>query len=167
MICFQIACEQPTTDVYKFEGRLEAMENGPPLAREFTILAKENVLLRGCVVKNTDFVEGIVLYAGKDTKAMLNNSGPRYKRSSLEKMTNIDILWSVCTLLALCVFGAVLSGVWLRTFSAPYQIPFLVYIDPNSTYHNNNDTQYKYNPAFESWFSFWSYIIVLQVNHLN
>ncbi|VDM78146.1 unnamed protein product [Strongylus vulgaris] len=54
--------------------------NGAPLPREFTILAKENVLLRGCVVKNTDFVEGIVLYAGNDTKAMLNNKGPRYKR---------------------------------------------------------------------------------------
>ncbi|UMM22668.1 hypothetical protein L5515_003775 [Caenorhabditis briggsae] len=160
---YRIACEGPTTDVYKFEGRLEAMEGGPPLAREFTILAKENVLLRGCVVKNTDFVEGIVLYAGKDTKAMLNNSGPRYKRSSLEKMTNIDILWSVCTLLALCVLGAVLSGVWLRNYSTPYTVPFLVFIHPNSSYHNNNDSQYKYSPSYESWFSFWSYIIVLQV----
>ena len=56
------------------------MDGGPSLPREFMLLAKENVLLRGCVVKNTDFVEGIVLYAGHDTKAMLNNSGPRYKR---------------------------------------------------------------------------------------
>ncbi|PIO62652.1 IC domain protein, HAD ATPase, P-type family, partial [Teladorsagia circumcincta] len=76
---YKVCCEEPTTDVYKFEGRLETMEGGPPLPREFTILAKENVLLRGCVVKNTDFVEGIVLYAGRDTKAMLNNNGPRYK----------------------------------------------------------------------------------------
>lgn len=94
---------------------------------------------------------------------MLNNNGPRYKRSSLEKMTNVDILWSVCTLLALCVIGAVLSGVWLRTFSTPYIVPFLVFIHPNSSYHNNNDSQYKYSPSYESWFSFWSYIIVLQV----
>ncbi|KAK6054121.1 hypothetical protein COOONC_08374 [Cooperia oncophora] len=77
---YKVCCEEPTTDVYKFEGRLETMDGGPPLPREFTILAKENVLLRGCVVKNTDFVEGIVLYAGRDTKAMLNNNGPRYKR---------------------------------------------------------------------------------------
>lgn len=62
------------------------------------------------MVKNTDFVEGIVLYAGPDTKAMLNNSGPRYKRSTLEKLANIDIIWCVVILLALCVTGAVLTS---------------------------------------------------------
>lgn len=99
------------------------------------ISIQDNVLLRGCVIKNTDFVEGIVMYAGgcsllliftrnlaanqrrdyfettnrrcsplkcfyalfvgSETKAMLNNSGPRYKRSSLEKMANWDIIWWV------------------------------------------------------------------------
>lgn len=28
-------------------------------------LNKDNLLLRGCTIKNTDFVEGIVLYAGQ------------------------------------------------------------------------------------------------------
>ena len=38
------------------------------------------MLLRECVLKNTDYVEGIVIYTGEETKAMLNNGGPRYKR---------------------------------------------------------------------------------------
>ncbi|CAI5443996.1 unnamed protein product [Caenorhabditis angaria] len=161
---YKVVCEEPTNDVYKFEGRLEAMENGPPLPREFTILAKENVLLRGCVVKNTDFVEGIVLYAGNDTKAMLNNNGPRYKRSSLEKLTNRDILWSVAILLIMCIIGAIFCGVWLRNYSnSPYDTPFLVYVSRNSTYYNNHDRQYQFDPSFESFYGFWSYIIVLQV----
>lgn len=42
-------------------------------------VATENLLLRECLLKNTDFVEGIVIYAGHETKAMLNNGGPRYK----------------------------------------------------------------------------------------
>lgn len=42
-------------------------------------VSTENLLLRGCLLKNTDFVEGIVVYAGHETKAMLNNDGPRYK----------------------------------------------------------------------------------------
>ena len=68
------------------------------------------------MVKNTDFVEGIVLYAGHDTKAMLNNSGPRYKRSTLEKLTNLDIIWCVVILLALCLTGAILSGFCLYVY---------------------------------------------------
>ena len=29
------------------------------------LLSKENLLLRGCVLRNTDYIEGIVIYAGK------------------------------------------------------------------------------------------------------
>ncbi|CAD6185637.1 unnamed protein product [Caenorhabditis auriculariae] len=164
---YRVACELPTTDVYKFEGRLEAVEGGPPIAREFTILAKENVLLRGCVVRNTDFVEGIVLYAGPDTKAMLNNGGPRYKRSTLEKLTNIDIIWCVVILLALCITAAILTGVFLRGFDDPYAVPFLTYFqdfvkDPINK-PNKTTSEYSYRPSFESWWNFWSYVIVLQV----
>ena len=28
-------------------------------------IRKNNLLLRGCIIRNTDFVEGIVVYAGK------------------------------------------------------------------------------------------------------
>lgn len=44
-------------------------------------------------LQNTDFIEGIVVYAGHETKAMLNNSGPRYKRSQLEQQMNYDVIW--------------------------------------------------------------------------
>lgn len=49
--------------------------------------------------QNTDFVEGIVVYAGHETKSMLNNSGPRYKRSQLEQQMNYDVIWYVCLLI--------------------------------------------------------------------
>lgn len=37
------------------------------------------------------------MYAGHETKAMLNNSGPRYKRSQLEQQMNYDVIWYVYT----------------------------------------------------------------------
>lgn len=52
-------------------------------------VSTENLLLRECVLKNTDFVEGIVIYAGHETKALLNNGGPRYKVNMAEE-TNIQ-----------------------------------------------------------------------------
>lgn len=47
------------------------------------------------ISQNKDFVEGIVVYAGHETKAMLNDSGPRYKRSQLEQQMNYDVIWYV------------------------------------------------------------------------
>ena len=41
-------------------------------------VGKDNLLLRECVLKNTTFVEGLVAYAGKESKTMLNNGGPRF-----------------------------------------------------------------------------------------
>jgi hypothetical protein len=45
-------------------------------------------------LKNTDFVEGLVVYAGHESKAMLNNGGPRYKRSKLERQMNVEVATS-------------------------------------------------------------------------
>ena len=44
---------------------------------------------------------------GHDTKAMLNNSGTRYKRSRLEKDINKDVLGCVVILIILCLAGAI------------------------------------------------------------
>ena len=38
---------------------------------------------------------------------MLNNTGPRYKRSRLEKDINIDVIAQVVMLIALCLIGAI------------------------------------------------------------
>ena len=42
---------------------------------------------------------------------MLNNNGPRYKRSKLERQMNVDVFWCVIILLVMCLFAAV--GVYL------------------------------------------------------
>ena len=49
-----------------------------------TPVGKDNLVLRECILKNTDFVEGIVVYAGHESKAMMNNRGPRHKISKVE-----------------------------------------------------------------------------------
>lgn len=104
-------------------------------------LYKENLLLRGCTVRNTEEAVGIVIYAGTshvcchlcrllslflcltldllkccfwglgssghETKAMLNNNGPRYKRSKLERQMNVDVFWCVIILLVMCLLAAI------------------------------------------------------------
>ena len=44
---------------------------------------------------------------GHESKAMLNNGGPRYKRSKLERQINSEVLYCVFILFGLCLIGAV------------------------------------------------------------
>jgi phospholipid-translocating ATPase len=52
---------------------------------------------------------------------MLNNSGPRYKRSQLEQKMNIDVVWCVIILILLCLVGAIGSQLWKKHYTdAPF-----------------------------------------------
>lgn len=41
------------------------------------------MMLRGCKIKNTDWVIGIVIYTGEDTAIMMNGSKPFTKISNI------------------------------------------------------------------------------------
>lgn len=86
---FTCRCEvdTPSTKIYRFHGAV-VHTSGKRVP-----VSTENLILRESRLKNTDFIEGLVVYAGHETKAMLNNSGPRYKRSQLEQQMNIDVIW--------------------------------------------------------------------------
>ncbi|XP_020846241.1 phospholipid-transporting ATPase VD isoform X3 [Phascolarctos cinereus] len=141
----RIECESPNNDLNRFRGFLEHP------SKERIGLSKENLLLRGCTIRNTEAVVGIVVYAGHETKAMLNNSGPRYKRSKLERRANTDILWCVLLLISMCFAGALGHGIWLSSYEA---VPFFNMPEPDG--HN-------LSPALAGFYMFWTMIILLQV----
>ena len=62
----------PTTKIYRFHGSILHKWG------ERVPVGKDNLLLRECLLKNTNFIEGLVVYAGHESKAMLNNGGPRW-----------------------------------------------------------------------------------------
>ncbi len=47
-------------------------------------LDNSNIVLRGCSLKITEWVTGLVIYTGVDTKIMLNSNKTRQKKSRLE-----------------------------------------------------------------------------------
>ncbi|XP_051895793.1 phospholipid-transporting ATPase VD-like [Pristis pectinata] len=141
----RIECEGPNNDLSKFKGYMEHLN------KEQVALSKENLLLRGCTVRNTEAVAGIVVYAGHETKAMMNNSGPRYKHSKLERQLNRDVLWCVALLLVMCLIGAFGHGIWLNGYS---QVPTFSIPQPDGEYTP---------PALAAFYIFWTMIILLQV----
>nr|XP_026251163.1 probable phospholipid-transporting ATPase VB [Urocitellus parryii] len=117
--CNTIVCEKPNNHLNKFKGYMEH----PDQTR--TGFGSESLLLRGCTIRNTEVAVGIVIYAGHDTKAMLNNSGPRYKRSKIERRMNTDIFFCIGLLFLMCLIGAVGHGLWNRNFKEhpPFDVP--------------------------------------------
>lgn len=141
-----IEVERPTTKVYHFSGKLIHKTDQKEVP-----LTKENLLLRDCYLKNTDFVEGIVVYAGQDSKAMLNNGGPRHKRTGLERMMNIEVMWCVVILGVLCIIGAAGSTIWSEHYK---DVPFLPTLPGDAS---------GQHPVVTAFLSFLTYIILLQV----
>ncbi|XP_065553846.1 phospholipid-transporting ATPase VD isoform X4 [Lathamus discolor] len=141
----RIECESPNNDLGRFRGFVEHSN------KDRVGLSKENLLLRGCTVRNTEAVVGIVVYAGHETKAMLNNSGPHYKRSKLERKVNTDILWCVLLLILMCLTGAIGHGIWLSRYS---EIPFFTIPEPDGK---------LIPPTLAAFNVFWTMIILLQV----
>ncbi|XP_028573238.2 phospholipid-transporting ATPase VB isoform X1 [Podarcis muralis] len=140
-----IVCEKPNNHLNRFKGYMEQ----PDLTR--IGFNNESLLLRGCTVRNTEVTIGIVVYAGPETKAMLNNRGPRYKRSKIEQRLNIDIFFCVGLLFIMCLTGALGHGIWNGHF---LEYPLFVIPDINGSY---------LAPALAGFYMFLTMIILLQI----
>uniref|UniRef100_A0A673MTV0 Phospholipid-transporting ATPase n=1 Tax=Sinocyclocheilus rhinocerous TaxID=307959 RepID=A0A673MTV0_9TELE len=141
-----IECEKPNNDLNRFRGYIihrSGRRDG---------LYKDNLLLRGCTIRNTEEAVGIVIYAGHETKAMLNNNGPRYKRSKLERQMNVDVFWCVIILLVMCLFSAIGHGLWM--FQYGDKRPVFDVLSPEGT---------DLSPVVSAIYLFLTMIIVLQV----
>eukprot|EP00928_Gymnodinium_smaydae_P028092 TRINITY_DN21522_c0_g1_i1.p1 TRINITY_DN21522_c0_g1~~TRINITY_DN21522_c0_g1_i1.p1 ORF type:complete len:2517 (+),score=570.63 TRINITY_DN21522_c0_g1_i1:247-7551(+) len=90
----KVESEQPNELVQSFNGTLylRGMPRGAPVS-------VKNFLLRGSTLRNTEFVFGVVVFTGFDTKVMRNLKKTPFKRSNVEVKAN----W-----LLLIVFGLLL-----------------------------------------------------------
>ena len=93
----EIVCDNPNKDIHKFLGYLDV----PALGK--VPINNANILYRGARLKNTDYIYGITVYTGKDTKLKMNNTKRSLKRAKLSRMTNSVMLaqFGIACLLAL------------------------------------------------------------------
>ena len=69
-------------------------------------------MLRGTSLKNTEWVIGLVVYSGHDTRIMRNQSKTRTKFSQLELKTNRQIIYIFMFQLFICFIGAGFNQLW-------------------------------------------------------
>lgn len=151
-----IKCEQPNRNIYEFKANMEFNGQRFPLNQS-------NIILRGCQLKNTESVIGVVVYAGQETKAMLNSAASPSKRSKLEIYMNRETLWLSFFLFIMCLAVAVGMGLWLERHKN--QLDTLPYYRKRYfTTGRFNGKSYKYYGIYmETFFSFLSSIIVFQI----
>ncbi|CAM8938245.1 unnamed protein product [Rhodiola kirilowii] len=101
-----IHCEQPNNSLYTFTGNLIIENQTLPLS-------PNQLLLRGCSLRNTKHIVGLVVFTGHETKVMMNAMSVPSKRSTLERKLDKLILTIFCVLFTMCLLGAIGSGVFI------------------------------------------------------
>jgi phospholipid-transporting ATPase len=101
----ELQCEQPNRRIYEFNGniRLDEAETNP--------LTPSAVLLRGAKLNNTDWIYGIVIYSGHETKLLMNSTKAPLKRSNIDKITNNQIIFLFIILLVMAFASALGSEI--------------------------------------------------------
>ena len=137
-----IICDAPNNQLEKFKGNLK-------WDKETYSLDNNNVVLRGCVIRNTAWVFGVVVYAGHDSKLMMNSGASVFKRTKLDKMTNIYVMMIALMLFFICVFCSAMSYSWEKSTGDGFQL-FLKW-----------ETYYKDSPGLIALYHFPGFIMVL------
>ena len=100
-----VTAELPNNDLYRFKGVIKTQE-GTEIP-----LDPNNLILRGSSLKNTNWVMGCVVYAGRDSKILLNMTEAPHKISQLERHMNV-LVAGVFTFLGVVsiILGIVSNG---------------------------------------------------------
>ncbi|XP_021296402.1 LOW QUALITY PROTEIN: phospholipid-transporting ATPase 1 [Herrania umbratica] len=149
-----IKCEKPNRNIYGFQANMEI--DGKRLS-----LGPSNIVLRGCQLKNTAWAVGVAVYAGRETKAMLNSSGAPSKRSRLETHMNLEIIILSLFLIALCTVVSVCAGVWLRRHRD--ELDYLPFYRRKDFSDGEEDNYNYYGWGMEIFFTFLMSVIVFQI----
>ena len=67
------------------------------------VLDANNMLLRGCVLRNVEYIYGLVVYTGNEAKVRVKQQAKTTKKPAIERKINVYIVYLVGFLLALCV----------------------------------------------------------------
>ncbi|CAE7511632.1 Atp8b5, partial [Symbiodinium sp. CCMP2456] len=101
-----LRCEPPSGDLYAFRSSLE-LTNG-----EVRGLGVSTLLLRGTSLQQTEWVLGMVVYAGHDTRTLKNSRSARFKPSALDVRLNGVVAMIFAIQMSICLFISLSSFLW-------------------------------------------------------
>jgi phospholipid-translocating ATPase len=149
---FTIESEAPQANLYQYSGVArwtQHIKNSDAPGEEMTEpISINNLLLRGCNLRNTDWVLGVVVFTGFDTKIMMNSGITPSKRSRIARELNWNVIYNFIILLVMCFISGLLQGVtWAQG--------------------NNSLDYFEFGsiggtPALDGFITFWAAVILFQ-----
>lgn len=150
---FWIESEPPHPNLYQYSGvarwdqRNKKDPDGPTseMAEPISI---NNLLLRGCSIRNTQWVLGVVVFTGRETKIMLNSGITPSKRAKISRDLNWNVLYNFAILFCMCLIAAIVNG--------------FAYGNPDSTIQYFEFGSYGGTAGLNGFITFWAAIILFQ-----
>ncbi|KFY06698.1 hypothetical protein V492_07830 [Pseudogymnoascus sp. VKM F-4246] len=113
---FIIESEPPHANLYQYSAAARWTQydeknpdsEGQPMVEPIGI---NNMLLRGCNVRNTEWVLAVVIFTGFDTKIMINSGVTPNKRSRIARELNWNVVYNFGILFCICMTAALAEGV--------------------------------------------------------
>jgi len=107
-----------------------------------------NVLLRGCSVRNTQWVLAVVIFTGEESKIMLNSGITPSKRAKISKSLNWNVLYNFIILFCMCLVAGIVQGT--NYARGDQSLNFFEY------------GSYGGTPALNGFINFWAAVILFQ-----
>jgi len=150
---FIIESEPPHANLYQYSGAVRWTQRdvnrpgevGSPMAEPISI---NNLLLRGCSLRNTEWVLGVVVFTGLETKIMLNSGITPSKRARIARELNWNVIYNFIILFFMCLLSGLINGViWGKG-------------DNSLDYFEYGSIGGK--PSLDGFITFWASVILFQ-----
>ncbi|DBA65766.1 hypothetical protein WJX79_001197 [Trebouxia sp. C0005] len=108
-----LQCEIPNANLHHFKGRFQflAEDSNQGQARAVPVTMNE-MLLRGCTLKNTGHILGLAVYTGNETRIQKNSAKTPNKIGSYDRFLNLQIGLIIGMQLLMCLFCSIASLIW-------------------------------------------------------
>ena len=112
---FHIESEPPHANLYQYSGVVRWTQRDGPNPEAIGKARAEpisinNMLLRGCSLRNTEWVLGVVVFTGPETKIMINSGITPSKRSRISRELNKNVLYNFGILFIMCLVSGIVNG---------------------------------------------------------
>ncbi|KAJ5699119.1 Phospholipid-transporting ATPase DNF1 [Penicillium macrosclerotiorum] len=150
---FTIESEAPHPNLYAYNGAIRWDQRDPqfpeaPRKEMVEPVTINNMLLRGCSLRSTEWVLGVVVFTGGESKIMLNAGATPAKRARLAKDLNWNVIYNFIILFIMCLVAGIVNGF---AWAAPDKS--LDFFDYGS---------YGGTPAVTGIVTFWTALILFQ-----
>jgi len=142
-----LECDAPNNSLYTFNGNLvltsTASSGSVEAPHDKVSIGPGNVLLRGSNLRNTTWVMGVVIYAGHDSKVMMNAMKAPSKRSHIERRLDAIVAFMLFLLFLMCLSGSVYMA--QRTKKDGPNMWYLMPFDTGAGQPTNTNLSYNAN----------------------